>query len=279
MPVVKKVLNSSVVLVSESGEKEFIVVSKGIGYGRKAGEQIDLTDDSQVFIPCTRQDRHNLLQLLEEIPSEYLEVTRRIVLYAEQQLNARLNPHIYLSLTDHIHFAAQRVKENIVITNRVFWEMKTFYAKEYKIGLYALQCIRQVLGLELPEEEAANISFHIVNAQHEDSQGDAMRDAKLIGQIVMLVTYSMKYQPDKESIHYSRFIAHLQFFAKRMFTGTMLESEDDFLFDQMRSGYPAAMNCAEKIRTLLLKEYNLFISTEEVAYLTVHIQRLTNHTI
>ena len=47
----------------------------------------------------------------------------------------------------------------------------------------------------------------------------------------------------------------------------------------MRSGYPAAMNCAEKIRTLLLKEYNLFISNEEVAYLTVHIQRLTNHTI
>lgn len=114
-----------------------------------------------------------------------------------------------------------------------------------------------------------------MNAQQEESQGDALRDAKLIGQMVMLVTYTMKYQPDRESIHDSRFISHLQYFTQRFFNGKMLESEDDFLYLQMKNGYPKAVNCAERIRTLLVKDHNVFISNEEVAYLAVHIQRLT----
>ena len=44
---------------------------------------------------------------------------------------------------------------------------------------------RYRLAVDLPEEEAANIAFHIINTQNDDINHDAMR-----------------YKPDKESIHY-----------------------------------------------------------------------------
>lgn len=274
---IKKVLNSSVVLVSDGENEEFIVLEKGIGYGRKPGEIVQVQEESRIFVQLSPTDRNQLAELLSAIPSGYLEMTQEIVIYAEQQLNTSLNEHIYLALTDHLHFAVERFEKHMVITNRVFWEMKSFYPKEYRIGKKALDIIHRELGIELPEEEAANIAFHIVNAQKEEEvQYDAMRAAKLIGKAVTLVTYSMNCQPDKESLHYSRFISHMQYFAERFFTDRMLDSEDDFLYAQMEKRYPKAVACAEKVRTLLIKEYNKAISNEEVAYLAVHIQRLAS---
>ena len=121
----------------------------------------------------------------------------------------------------------------------------------------------------------ANVAFHIINAQKTDAvQYDAMRAAKLLSRIITLVTYLMNCQPDTESLHYSRFISHLQYFAERLFSDKMLDSPDDFLYDQVNKGYPKAASCAKRIRMMIQKEYNKVIPNEEVAYLAVHIQRL-----
>ena len=159
MPQIKKVLNSSVILVSDEQEKEYIILQKGIGYGRKSGQIVELSGESQIFVHLSSTDRNQFLELLKEIPAAYLELSQKIVTYAENQLHTKLNEHIYLALTDHLHFAVERFKEKVVITNRVFWELKTFYPKEYQIGLYALDIVREKLGINLPEEEAANVAF------------------------------------------------------------------------------------------------------------------------
>lgn len=275
MPRIIKIFNYSVLLVSDETCGEVIVMQKGIGFGKKVGDEVKVESESRVFVPVTKKDRSQLLELLEEIPAVYLEMTQKIVAYAQKKLQISLNEHIYLVLTDHLHFAVKRQEDNIRITNRVFWELKTFYPKEYQIGLYALTLAKELLGVELCEEEAANIAFHIVNAQkEEEAQFDAMRAAKLIGNVMTTVSYVMKCQPDKESIHYSRFISHMQYFAERFFTDKMLDSKDDFLYRQMQTGYPKEFSCAEKVRLLIQKEYKKTISNEEVAYLAMHIQRL-----
>ncbi|MGM3062948.1 PRD domain-containing protein, partial [Bacillus cereus group sp. BC318] len=84
---------------------------------------------------------------------------------AEDRLGCSLNPSIYFMLSDHLNFAIERYKNDINVTNRVFWEIKNFYPQEFKIGLYALKLIKREFGLVLPEEEAANVAFHIINAQ------------------------------------------------------------------------------------------------------------------
>ena len=205
---IRKVLNSSVVLVQDENGEESILLGKGIGYGRRPGETID------------RQ------------PSD-----------------------------------------------RVFWEIKHFYRREFEVGLRGLRRTSELLGVDLPEEEAGNIAFHIVNARQDvGAGGDAMKAALLIGELTNIVTYRMHTSLNTESIHFSRFISHLQFFADRFFSGKLMDSEDDFLFRQMQSGYPEATDCAERIRTFLLRKYNVFLPNEETAYLALHIARLTKTT-
>ena len=170
----------------------------------------------------------------------------------------------------------ERQRKGIVVTNRVFWEIKHFYRREYEIGVRGLQRAQALLHVPLPEEEAGNIAFHIVNARQDPAAGyDAMQAARLIGEMTHIVTYSMHCTIDSESIHFSRFISHLQFFSERFFSGKLMESADDFLFRQMQNGYPEATACAEKIRTFVLRKYNVFLPNEETAYLALHIARLT----
>ena len=145
------------------------------------------------------------------------------------------------------------------------------------MGQRGLQKVKAKLGIELPDEEAGNIAFHIVNARQDPQAGyDAMRAAQLIGELSNIVTYSMHCPVSTESIHYARFVSHLQYFAERFFSGKLMDSEDDFLFQQMQQNYPAAVTCAEKIRTFVLRKYGVFLPNEETAYLALHVARLTN---
>lgn len=275
---IRKVLNSSVVLVQEDNGEEAILLGKGIGYGRKSGQDIERQPSDRVFVPLSNPDAQPMLELFSSIPPVYLDLTQEIVRDAEQTLGVTLSPHIYLMLTDHLHFAVERHEKGLVVTNRVFWEIKHFYAREYEVGLRGLKCAKELLNIELPEEEAGNIAFHIVNARQDTDAGfDAMQAARLIGEISNIVTYTMHPAADPSGIHHSRFINHLQFFSERMFTGKLMDSADDFLFTQMQQGYPEATACAEKIRTFILRKYNVFLPNEEAAYLALHIARLTTH--
>ena len=245
---IQKVLNSSVVLVQDDSGEESILLGKGIGYGRKAGEPIERQPSDRVFLPLSNPDAQPMLELFSSIPASYLELTQDIVDDAEQSLGVKLSAHIYLLLTDHLHFAVERQQKGLVVTNRIFWEIK-----------------------------AGNIAFHIVNARQDPQAGyDAMRAAQLIGELSNIVTYSMHCPVSTESIHYARFVSHLQYFAERFFSGKLMDSEDDFLFQQMQQNYPAAVTCAEKIRTFVLRKYGVFLPNEETAYLALHVARLTS---
>lgn len=274
--IIEKVLNSSVVLVKEDNGNESILLGKGIGYGRKAGEEIVKQPSDRVFIPLSNPDAKRMLELFSSIPGEYLEITQEIVKEAEKTLNCTLSNHIYMMLTDHLHFAVERNDQGIVVTNRVFWEIKNFYKKEFAVGQFGRKLVLEKLGIDLPEEEAANIAFHIVNASKDEmTHYDAMRAAKLIASIVSIVTYSVQVQLNVESMHYSRFVTHLQFFADRYYTQQMLNNDDGFMYKQMETAYPDALKCAEKIRTHLIHTDNVFLPDEEVAYLALHVARLT----
>lgn len=59
MIYIKKVLNSSVVLVDKEGQ-EMIALGKGIGYGKKVGDSIADTQIDQVFLPIDEKNRVSL---------------------------------------------------------------------------------------------------------------------------------------------------------------------------------------------------------------------------
>lgn len=275
--IIKKSLNSNAILAKDDSNNEFIFLGKGIGYGRKKGELVDETDVNQTFIPLKNSDIKEYVSLLESIPPKILEITRQVVVEAEKSFDYLLNTSIYFMLSDHLNFAIERQKNNITITNRVFWEIKNYYPDEFVVGKYALKLIKDELGVVLPEEEAANIAFHLINAQTgENTKGDALNYAKLISSVTSIVRYSIGENIDTSSLHYQRFITHLKFFAERFFSNSLLYEKNDLLFEQMAILYPKAVEIAFMIKDHLELVYEKDIPKEEVTYLAIHINRLIN---
>ena len=143
MARIKKVLNSSVVIVEDGRQSEMILLQKGVGYGSKPGQEVEITPAGRIFRP-EHKELEMLEELLEQTEPVYLEAASLIVEYAQAVLGVKLNPHVYLALTDHLHFAVERQKQNLNVVNRVFWEIKSFYPREFRVGEYGLKVVKSV---------------------------------------------------------------------------------------------------------------------------------------
>ncbi|HBG5346084.1 TPA: PRD domain-containing protein [Clostridioides difficile] len=273
--IIKKVLNSSVVLVHDANDNEFILLGKGIGYGKKTGEYLCDSNDNQMFVPVENTKSKQFLELMDDIPVDILKITQEIIVEAEKLLNSSFNRNLYLILADHFNFAIERMRKGIKITNRVFWEIKNYYPNEFRVGMVSIYMVEERLGIQLPEEEAANIAFHFANAIASDGNSyDTIKYAKVIGEIINIFVFSLNRTLDKKNMHYMRFITHIKFFVERFFSDSMLSSRDDLLFNQMKRSNPKEMSVALKVRDFLEKKYGKKLTNEEMAFLVVHIARV-----
>jgi beta-glucoside operon transcriptional antiterminator len=272
MQTIKKVLNSSVVLVEDERGVERVLLGKGIGFGAKPGAEIAGSAVDRVFVALEDADQRNLVELLAQIPAEFVDLTRTIVADAEAN-GLRLDPHIYLALTDHLHFAVERQRRGLQVVNRLAWEMRTVYPVHYAVGQRAVGALRERLGVDLPDDEAANVAFHLANAEVGKVGVDSMRIVELIRSITTIIQHTSAVRVSRDDLHSSRFVAHLQYFSERFFAGRLLESADDFLFTNLSERYPRAIASAERVRSFVLTQHGTLLPNEEVAFLALHIAR------
>lgn len=123
---IRKILNNNVV-VSDKDDQEVIVMGRGIAFNKRSGELIDQEKMEKVFTLEDADIVKKFKSLLVDIPMEYMELSERIINYAKEQLDKTLNDSIYISLTDHLHFAIERYNDNVMIKNALLWETKHLY--------------------------------------------------------------------------------------------------------------------------------------------------------
>lgn len=276
--IIKKILNPNTILAADKDQKEYVFFGKGIGYSRKIGQTVDDEDINRVFIPVDNRQIQEYLRLFDSIPAIYFDITQKIIKHAEELLNANLNTSLFFTLSDHLNFSIERHRNGLNILNRVFWEIKNYYPIEFSVGEYALRLLKKELGQVLPQEEAANIAFHIINAQNVASAtSKGMEYAKLVGGISDIVKYELKMDFDREDVHYRRFITHLKFFAERYYEGKMITENDSGLFEQIAQLYPKALTVSFTVKDYIEILNESKVTKEEVAYLTVHINRLMSN--
>ncbi|QLG39772.1 MULTISPECIES: BglG family transcription antiterminator LicT [unclassified Paenibacillus] len=273
---VVKILNSSVVLARRGeDDKEIIVMGKGIGFKSKPGDVVNEDEIEKVYVLENETISSDLTALMKETPKEYLILADEIISYAKHTLSRHLSDHLYVSLTDHLYMATKRFKDNMTIQNRMLWEVKKFYPQEFSIGMHGLSLIHNQLGLSLPEEEAANIAFHLVNAQqNDDNMNQVMLMTGTVKDVLNIIKIHYQVELDTHSINYSRFLTHLQFFIQRLFEHKTLNTQDHELFDQIASKYPQEEQCVQLIKEYIEARFEHTISSEEMMYLIIHINRV-----
>lgn len=272
--IIDKIINNNIVSVLEPDGKEVIVMGRGIGFGAKPGREIPEKKVEKIFRMDGQSNVDKFKQLLADMPLEHIQASTEIINYAKSVLNRRLNQNIYITLTDHISFAIERLKEKMVFSNPLLNEVKTFYKEEYLIGEYAIALIERRIGVSLPVDEAGFIALHIVNAEYNTAMRDTIDITNLIQNVAKIVKEYFDMDFDESSLNYQRFVTHLRFLAQRIIAGELLNNENGEFNQLISQMYPKEYDCSLKIKDYIRETYRHEVTEEETAYLAVHIKRM-----
>ena len=273
--IIEKVINNNIISAYEKSGAEVIVMGRGIGFKKKQGEMVPADQISKIFRIKSRTLTEQFKELLANMPLERVRISDEIISHAKDHLKLKLNQSIYVTLTDHINFAIERVSQGIEPQNALLWEIKRFYPQEFQLGIYALELIQDRLGILLPEDEAGFIALHFVNAEYGTDIRDAVKFPDQMQAIVDIVEHDLGILLDESSLHYERFVTHIKFLIQRIYRKELLSSEDRELSLMMQRKYPREYQCSVKVAEYIMQATGSRLSEEEIMYLSVHIRRVS----
>lgn len=130
---IAKVLNNNVVVVLDEHRREQVVMGRGLAFQKRPGDVLDDSKIEKVFALQSDELVGRLGELLSQIPLEVMTTCDRIIDLARGRLG-KLQESLYITLTDHCHFAIERQKKGIALRNVLLWEIKRLYPKEFALG-------------------------------------------------------------------------------------------------------------------------------------------------
>lgn len=273
--IIEKVINNNIISAYEKSGAEVIVMGRGIGFKKKQGEVVPADQISKIFRIKSRTLAEQFKELLANMPLERVRISDEIISHAKDHLKLKLNQSIYVTLTDHINFAIERVSQGIEPQNALLWEIKRFYPQEFQLGIYALELIQDRLDILLPEDEAGFIALHFVNAEYGTDIRDAVKFPDQMQAIVDIVERDLGILLDESSLHYERFMTHIKFLIQRIYRKELLSSEDRELSLLMQRKYPREYQCSLKVAEYIMQATGSRLSEKEIMYLSVHIRRVS----
>lgn len=269
---VVKILNNNA-FISEVNGEEIIVMGKGVAFQKKINDEIMFDENMKIFSNSKSQMNEKMKNVILNIPESYLEITDIIVEMLKKDYNKELHDIIYVSLTEHIHSAVERLKNGIEIKNPLLNEIKSLYRDEYNIAVKGLDVIKEKLGVKFNKDEAGYITSHIINAQLDGGMNNTAEITRIVQKILNIIEFNLLIDIKEESPSYDRVITHLKFLSLRVLNNT-INDEDDELFEIFKKKYPECYNCVNVIADYFIKEYNYELTKAEKMYLIIYIQRL-----
>ncbi|HIY22307.1 MAG TPA: PRD domain-containing protein [Candidatus Flavonifractor merdigallinarum] len=270
---VLKTINNNIVSCVDTQGKELIIMGRGLGFGVKAGARLSEDKVEKVFRMEDPTEVSRLEHLFASLPADQIRLCASIIDYAKETLRKELSEGIYYTLTDHICFTLQRIRKGIHFSNALQTEVRIFYPQEYAVGLHALDLIEQQLKVRLPEDEAATIALHIVNAEYSTSISVTMHTVQAMHDLVNLLDQWEGLNVDHQSLYFDELIVHLKFVALSAFSGRPeLRPEKEFI-ELVRKLFPVEFACAAAMMEYLSEQSHSPIPEENTAYLCVYIHR------
>ena len=278
MKVIKAINNNNLCVLDEHG-KEQIVSGKGIGFGKKYGDEVDESLIQKTYIVTDHSLQKKLIALLQQIPNEYLEFTSDIVDYINTAYGETLKESLFVTLSDHIAFAIERKQNGMEFTNPLLDSIAENFHKELLLGEYCVKQMNDKLGVKMSRDEAGFIAMHIINARLDTNIGNIYDITKMINGCIEVSEYYYNVNFDKNGPHYERFVAHLKHLASRIFKDDPLPevlSCDDAFSSMIKKTCNKHYKCALCIREYILKAYKKTISEDELLTLTIHLKKVSS---
>ena len=231
---IKKIINNNIVSSMDKNGTELIVMGKGIGFGKKAGQKINEKDVEKIFRMENADSLEQFKKLLAVLPLEYVQLSNDIISYAKASIGIKLNQNVYLTLMD---------------------------------------LINEKTNIQMPDDEAASIALHLVNAEYNSKISETFRMTKMIQEMVNQIETKMP-RFKENSMHKDWLVSNLKYMAHRLMKLPAAEVPEDRDFQQVVRKYCGEeYSLVDEINEFLKKEYECSMTDEEKNYLAISIKR------
>ncbi|MCK8061330.1 MULTISPECIES: PRD domain-containing protein [unclassified Fusibacter] len=268
-----KVMNNNVILVRvEKSSEECMLIGKGLGFGRRTGEVITTEEDKieKKYYATDESGKTSYIELLKHVDRAVIGVGEEFIAEAESVLG-KLSEQVHVVLIDHIAFAINRVREDMVIDNPFLFEIRTLYPKEYELGLKAVERINSEFMIYLPPDEAGFIALHLYAARKNSAVKDAVKQTRIMTEVMQYIEKIMKKDLKADEYAYIRLLNHMRGAIDRYQKG--IETVNPLL-KSIKSEMPISYKLAKQVGQFLRQEFSWDFGEHELGYLTIHIERI-----
>lgn len=150
---VKKVLNHNAVIgIHFETNKEYLLMGKGIGFGKKITERIEAREEDIVYSLQEATNRGDARKLATTINPIYLEIANEILTIAEKEFQT-IDRNVLFPLADHIEFAVKRLITNKQISNPLTNDIRILFYKEFKVACSAREILKKHVDVDIDDDE------------------------------------------------------------------------------------------------------------------------------
>jgi len=269
---IDKIINNNIVSVRDHQGIEMVAMGKGIGFGRRPGDEIDDKTVEKIFTLNNMDGKEYFKELLASLPLEHIRLSADIITYARESLGLVLSQNVYLTLTDHIGFILKKFHEGIEFNNALYDEVKLFYPLEYSVGRYALELIEDRTECRLHEDEAASIALHLVNGEAGSAMGTTFTMVKMMREIMEWIEKQI-HIPGGRTYPKERLIADLKQLCNRLVSEEpMYGRRDEELYEFVKEHYKQEHQMINAISEYIEKVYHCHMTEEEKIHLVLDIK-------
>lgn len=268
---VAKVLNSNAILAHDEEENQVVLMSKGIGFGKRVGEEIkDNAENQKIFY--IRDDSVNSAKL-KQMDSEMKKVekiTGEIVEVARERLHID-NSKLYGALLDHITFAVECLHMGLPIDNPFCGEIAILYSKEYETAQIAAEIIKERIGVEIGDGETGFIALHLYSARKNRHIRSAMKSTRVYSEILNMVGKAIGKELNNTHAPAKSFLLSLHCLV------TLTVNRNPIIMklnQQIKLSLTDSYRVAVQVANLIDQEMEVRLSEDAVAFIAVDIEKL-----
>lgn len=267
---IEKVFNNNIVLVNFSG-KEKILFAKGIGFGKKPGTIIpEGTEVDKIFTIENEDNIANFRDVVKKVDDGFFAECEEAIYDLSKELNTELNERIHIGLIDHLFIAVKRLRDGDEIENPFLIETKTLYPKEFSLAQKVADRIGKYSGINMSEGEIGFIALHVHSSINNSKISNTVKSTFLNSEIIEHVEQSLGIKIDRNSLDYARFCTHIKFAIQRIMED---RCESNELMKMIKLTYRKSYKIAQEIAVIIERELKKKVTEEEIAFLTIHIER------
>lgn len=270
---ITKVLNHNTVIgLKEDTRKEYLIMGKGIGFGKKVSERLETDGSETVYSLQDSTERGEAKELATSVDPICLEIANEILDEAEKAFQ-KIDRNILFPLADHIEYAVKRVKNNEQISNPLTDDIRILFYKEYKVADKIRPIIQKALGVEMDEDEVGYVALHVHSALQDENVSQAMQMARAVRECITLVETEIGKPIDVLTLSYNRLMNHVRNMVARAMNHEELKLN---MNDYMGIKFPQAFETAKHICEQVGEMLKCPLSEVEIGYLAMHIERVAN---